>query len=512
MSKKEILIELLKQSLGERLTKLEKNEKEAEASLKLISTTYDGFSKKISALVKLREEKVLKEKNEEIKKHQNKPVDNPKSKKREMPPAKIIKKQSVVSNNINIKKNVNEKISEKKPNLAKTKSSANFNNKKPVERVRGKSIGRLNTEVSRNTIAINPTGNNIKKKIIGGNKKEKDNFLNEAPRRNTIGGNMVKRPMRTSKSMGRLANKPSLKKNPNKKKEEEMQKMVNNIKIEDKDLTAELYNEEEVKEEIKEEIIPPTLMSCYTKGILEKSILQFLTKNEQIILFSCNKSLSKLTINILKDAISQYKQDYDILIGETIDDKIKGLEEKYSKDELNEPLKKFELSRGALKAIGLLDDEIYMRIFIRPVQEKILKEISTIYRIFCQFLGFNDIVEIKNDKLFWEKFSKYVLDNKGEKLSQFCNETSKKFIFDDKNILKVKSLAKDLNEKLKPKYWTNICGTTGFFVFMIKDAVEYSGVLEDKKTQPSRIKENYLYVKGLFEKLDKYVNFLEGLN
>ena len=323
---------------------------------------------------------------------------------------------------------------------------------------------------------------------------------------------MVKRPMRTSKSMGRLANKPSLKKNPNKKKEEEMQKMVNNIKIEDKDLTAELYNEEEVKEEIKEEIIPPTLMSCYTKGILEKSILQFLTKNEQIILFSCNKSLSKLTINILKDAISQYKQDYDILIGETIDDKIKGLEEKYSKDELNEPLKKFELSRGTLKAIGLLDDEIYMRIFIRPVQEKILKEISTIYRIFCQFLGFNDIVEIKNDKLFWEKFSKYVLDNKGEKLSQFCSETSKKFIFDDKNILKVKSLAKDLNEKLKPKYWTNICGTTGFFVFMIKDAVEYSGVLEDKKTQPSRIKENYLYVKGLFEKLDKYVNFLEGLN
>jgi hypothetical protein len=352
---------------------------------------------------------------------------------------------------------------------------------------------------------------NKEEKIVK-NKKEKDNFLNEAPRRNTIGGNMVKRPMRTSKSMGRLANKPSLKKNPNKKKEEEMQKMVNNIKIEDKDLTAELYNEEEVKEEIKEEIIPPTLMSCYTKGILEKSILQFLTKNEQIILFSCNKSLSKLTINILKDAISQYKQDYDILIGETIDDKIKGLEEKYSKDELNEPLKKFELSRGALKAIGLLDDEIYMRIFIRPVQEKILKEISTIYRIFCQFLGFNDIVEIKNDKLFWEKFSKYVLDNKGEKLSQFCSETSKKFIFDDKNILKVKSLAKDLNEKLKPKYWTNICGTTGFFVFMIKDAVEYSGVLVDKKTQPSRIKENYLYVKGLFEKLDKYVNFLEGLN
>ena len=58
MSKKEILIELLKQTLGEKLTKLEKNEKEAEASLKLIETAYDGFSKKILSLVKLREEKI----------------------------------------------------------------------------------------------------------------------------------------------------------------------------------------------------------------------------------------------------------------------------------------------------------------------------------------------------------------------------------------------------------------------------------------------------------------------
>ena len=517
MSKKEILLELLKKSLGDRLTKLEKKEKEAEASLKLISTTYDGFSKKISTLVKLREEKISKEKLEEMKKHGNKQIEMGKSKKREMPPSKLVKKHNAANNNINTKKIVSEKISDKKSNFVKTKSSANFNQKKPAERVRGKSIGRLNTEVIRNTIGINPTGNNIKKKIIGGIKKEKekDNFLNEAPRRNTIAGNVVKKPIRTSKSMGKLANKPSLKKNQNKKKEEEIQKMVNNITIEDKDenkdenkdLTAELYNEEEVKEEI----LPPTLMTCFTKGILEKSILQYLTINEQIMLFACNKSLSKLNINILKDTVSQYKQSYDILIGETIDDKIKNLEEKYSKEELNEPIKNFELSKSTLKAIGLLDDDLYLRIFVRPVQEKILDEISVIYRIFCQFLKLNDLTEIKNDKLFWQKFSKYILDNKGEKLSQFCNESASKFIFDDKNILKVKSMAKDLNEKLKPKYWTNICGTTGFFVFMIKDAVEYAGVLEDKKTQPSRIKANYLYIKSLLKKLDNYIHFFEGI-
>ena len=54
-------------------------------------------------------------------------------------------------------------------------------------------------------------------------------------------------------------------------------------------------------------------------------------------------------------------------------------------------------------------------------------------------------------------------------------------------------------------------GTTGFFVFLIKDAVEYAGILEDKKSQPSRIKANYIYLKNLLEKLDKFVNFLEGL-
>ena len=512
MSKRDILIELLKKSLGERLSKLEKNEKEAEASLKLITTSYEAFSKKISAIVKLREEKISKEKSEELKKHNaNKPQENPKLKKKETI-TKVSKKPSAnITNitNINTKKNIPEKNHEKKTHIAKTKSSANLNMKKPIERVRGKSIGRLPTEVGlgRNTIAINPTGNNNKKKISG-NKKEKDNTLNDLPQRHTIGGIMSKRPMRTSKSMGKLGNKPSLKKtHENKKKGEEVQKMVNNIKIENKDKVEDI----DVLEEIKVEILPPTLMTCYKEGILEKSILQFLTKKEQFLLFTSNKSLAKLNINILKDTISSYKQTYDILIGETIDDKIKSLEEKYTQEEMNEPMKNFELSKGAQKAIGLLNEDLYLRIFIRPIQEKTLDEIVIIYRIFSQFLGLEDLAEIKNDKIFWEKFSKYVLDNKGEKLSQFCTESASKFILNDKNILKVKEMAKDISEKLKPKYWSKICPTTGFFSFIIKDVVEYTGIVEDKKTQPRRIKANYLYAKSLLEKLDTFVKFLEGL-
>ena len=520
MSKREILIELLKQALGERLNKLEKNEKEASASLKLISTTYDGFSKKISSMVKLCEEKISKEKQEEIKKHINKPTENPKQKKKEI----ITKpqKKPPITNNVNsittiTKKNIpektNEKITEKKTHIGKTKSSANLMGKRPPERIRGKSIGgiRLQTESGRNTIGINSLTNNIKRKTIVGNKnnkeKDKDNTLNIAPTRNTIGP-MPKRPMRTSKSMGKLNNKPTLKKNHEKKKEE-IQKMVNEIKIVNKDV----FEDEILTEEVKVEIIPPTLMSCYKKGILEKSILQFLTKKEKLELFSCNKTLAKLNIQILNDTITSYKKAYDILIGETIDDKIKQLYEKYTSDELNEPIKNFELSRGAIKAIGLLQGELYMRLFIRPVQEKQLDEIVIIYRIFCIFLGKEDFTEIKNDKLFWEKFSQFVLDSKGDKnLGQFCTELVNKFTFDNKNILKVKEMAVDISEKFKPKYWNKICPTTGFFSFIIKDIVEYTGIIEDKKTQPSRIKANYIYVKGLLDQMNKFVKFLEELN
>ena len=144
-----------------------------------------------------------------------------------------------------------------------------------------------------------------------------------------------------------------------------------------------------------------------------------------------------------------------------------------------------------------MDEELYMKPFIRPAPEKTLEEINIVYKIFCQLLNKEDFVEIKDDKVFWDKFSKFVLDNKGDKLSKFSLSCVEKFNFDEKNILKLKELSKDKAEKLKPGYMGKICGTSGLFAFIIKDALEYCGAIEDKKTQASRIKANYLYQKTL---------------
>ena len=503
MNNKEILQELLKKALGERLTKLEKKNNEEESSLKLIKTSYNDFSKKLSMLIKLREQKIAKDKLEEQKKLASKKVEESRKNKKKEGNTKA----GLKSNRNTAMKKINNKNNN---TMIKTKSTAILS-KKPLERARGKSVSRLNTEkneVSRNTLGIN----NIRRKTIGG---KKDTQANEAPRRNTIGG---KKSLRPSKSMGKLSNKPSLKKisntDNNKKKEiEEIQKMVNNIKIENKNDEKEEEHKDELEEKKEEpvEIIPPTLMSCHHKGILEKNIIQFLTVKEKINLFSCNKAFAILALGMLKDKLSYYKKICDLYIGQTMDDKISSLEAKFSSDELNAPIKNFELSRGCSKAMGLLDEDLYMRLFLRVPPEKTLEEIVLVYKLFCQLLKKEDFVGIKDNKVFFEKFSKFILENKGDKLSEFCLKCVSEFNFDDKNILKLKEMAKDRSEKLKPAYFGKICGTTGLFVFLIKDSLEYCGAIEDKKTPGNRIKANYLYQKTLFEDINKYINFLEGL-
>ena len=114
-----------------------------------------------------------------------------------------------------------------------------------------------------------------------------------------------------------------------------------------------------------------------------------------------------------------------------MDDKISSLEAKFSSDELNAPIKNFELSRGCSKAMGLLDEELYMRVFLRVPPEKTLEEIVLVYKLFCQLLKKEDFVGIKDNKEFFEKFSKFILENKGDKLSEFCLKCVSEFNFDD---------------------------------------------------------------------------------
>ena len=73
-------------------------------------------------------------------------------------------------------------------------------------------------------------------------------------------------------------------------------------------------------------------------------------------------------------------------------------------------------------------------------------------------------------------------------------------------MLSLNNVCEGKTNKLTPVYYSKLCPTTGLFVFLVKEALEYIGVLQDK-TQPGRIYKNLKYLienaKAKKEKLNK---------
>ena len=69
-----------------------------------------------------------------------------------------------------------------------------------------------------------------------------------------------------------------------------------------------------------------------------------------------------------------------------------------------------------------------------------------------------------------------------------------------------------LKKKINPNYFSKICGTSGLLIFLLKDALEYCGVIiNEKKTQPARILDNLMYYKNTTETLAMFIEYLSGI-
>ena len=118
---------------------------------------------------------------------------------------------------------------------------------------------------------------------------------------------------------------------------------------------------------------------------------------------------------------------------------------------------------------------------------------------------FENLVSIKNDNDFWKENCKFLLSESHDKLGTFMVEKSKEFCFDCENCYKLKEMIENVKSKIVPSYFSKICGTTGLIVFVVKDALEYSGaIVNDKKTQPRKIYDNILYEKEQYINKIKY--------
>jgi len=195
-----------------------------------------------------------------------------------------------------------------------------------------------------------------------------------------------------------------------------------------------------------------------------------------------------------------------------MEDRINDFKEKHTEEEINKPITEFSLSKGAIKAIELLNNELYDKLFKKPVLDDNLKEILIIYRILFYLLGEKEIAEIKDENLFWTKMTEYLVNNSDGKIGTYISNNVKNFHFDYKTINLINKLVKDVKNKILPSYFSKICGTTGLVVFLIKDALEYCGIiLSDKKTQPSIIYQHLQFEKKNVNRVNNYIEFLNKI-
>ena len=130
-----------------------------------------------------------------------------------------------------------------------------------------------------------------------------------------------------------------------------------------------------------------------------------------------------------------------------------------------------------------------------------------VYKIIFQLTNNDEIKNAENKKDFHEKMVKYIQDNvKDDKIGDLFKEIVNNFVFSKDNIIQIKNIIKGNEDKLKPKYYSKICATTGFVIFLVKDILDYLGLNNNKtKFSPSVILANLEFIEKMKTKIPNYL-------
>ena len=223
-------------------------------------------------------------------------------------------------------------------------------------------------------------------------------------------------------------------------------------------------------------------------------IFSFCNKIDSFNLIKSNKRFfNQNHINFLQNLLNNLNEENTIKEMNEIKEN--------NKEEIEKEYPEFHLTRGAIKAIELLNDELYNKIFKIDELSGKLCEILNIYKLLCQLLKKDDLLKINDKNKFWNEICFWLYNDKRE-LGNFLYEKSKEFVFDDENIDKIEKMIKSYKNTIYPSYYSKICGTTGLIVFILKDALEYAGIFYNEKKTP---------IKRVFHNLEKQMNKIAKL-
>ena len=236
-------------------------------------------------------------------------------------------------------------------------------------------------------------------------------------------------------------------------------------------------------------------------------ILQYLSFKNKIYFLSTNKYLLKERINLLINKKEEIFLILQLKKKETIEEKIKSLKNNNSKKSL---LKEFILSKDSIKNLKKLNESQNLLLFKgNHINNNKITEINIIYKILFLFLGERKLVEISDDNIFWKKCCKYFMDiSNNKKIGDFIIEKANNFNFDNKTINLIGSILIGNKNNIINGYYAKLCKTTGLIIPLIKETLEYCGIItNDLKNISNKMIEHLQYNKMLINRLDNIINF-----
>ena len=243
-----------------------------------------------------------------------------------------------------------------------------------------------------------------------------------------------------------------------------------------------------------------------------QNILQYLSFKNKINFLSINKYFLKERKSVLVNKKEALFLILQLKENETIEDKIKKLKNNSnSKEPTSKLIKEFKLSKDVIRNLKQLNEAQNIKLFKeKQINKNKITEINIIYKILLLLLGEKKLVEISDDYTFWKKCCKYFLDKSEGKIGNCIINQVKNFYFDHQTINLIEFTLIGNKNNILNGYYEKLCKTTGLIMPLIKQALEYCGIITSDNKYNPRILDNLKYNLMLINKLDIIINFYSG--
>ena len=240
-------------------------------------------------------------------------------------------------------------------------------------------------------------------------------------------------------------------------------------------------------------------------------IFDFLDFKDRVMFSGIHKGFKNERIYLLNTKREEAIASLELNERETITDRLNKFMSSYSSSEYTQPLGPFTPARNSANAILSIDKPAFNKIFTQKILDIKLSQIYIVYRVLFVLLGEQKIAEIIDDGEFWVKCIEYLNEKSNNKIGSFILEKSKSFDFSKNSIYLINKLLVGIKPNFTTAHFSKINGPTGLVLFIIRDALEYAGIIVTKKTPKSRIYNNLVYYKNIIENLNNFIDYLANI-